>query len=87
MTVAGREWRIRGSGPVNFTGADDFEFDSGTAGITPTDHGRPDTVTLSEFAVSSVTKFEDQTINVLGDGLMDRPSAGASPLARLDTFR
>ena len=68
-TVAGGEWRIRGSGPVNFTGADDFECDSGTAGITPTDWGwlRRDTVTLSEFAVSvPVTKFEDQTINVLG---------------------
>lgn len=68
-TVTGGNWRIRGSGPVNFTGASDFQFDSGTAGLEPTDWGwltRP-SVTLSEFAVPvPTTAFEDQTINVIG---------------------
>ena len=68
-TVTGGEWRIRGSGPVNFTGASEFQFDSGTAGLEPTDWGwlTRSSVTLSEFAVPvPTTAFEDQTINVIG---------------------
>ena len=68
-TVTGGNWQIRGSGPVNFTGASEFQFDSGTAGLEPIDWGwltRP-SVTLSEFAVPvPTTAFEDQTINVIG---------------------
>ena len=68
-TVGGGEWTIRGSGPVNFTAAADFEFDSGTAGIESVDWGwlsRP-SVTVSEFANPlPVTHFVDQTIEVIG---------------------
>lgn len=68
-TVTGGEWQIRGSGPVNFTGASEFQFDSGTAGLEPIDWGwlTRSSVTLSEFAVPvPTTAFEDQTINVIG---------------------
>lgn len=68
-TVTGGDWRIRGSGPVNFTGASEFQFDSGTAGLEPIDWGwlTRSSVTLSEFAVPApTTAFEDQTINVIG---------------------
>jgi len=68
-TVGGGEWTIRGSGPVNFAAAADFEFDSGTAGIESVDWGwlsRP-SVTVSEFANPlPVTHFVDQTIEVIG---------------------
>jgi len=68
-TILGGPWTIRGTGPVNFSHANIFEFDHGTAGIESVDWSwldRP-AVTISAFANEMpVTNFKDQTIEVLG---------------------
>jgi hypothetical protein len=68
-TVVGTKWSISGTGPVNFTGVDDLQFDGGTAGIKVLDWAwlHCPMVTIWEFANEAPrTDFVDQTIEVVG---------------------